>query len=120
MLEKILKHLGYIKELRINEYYLADYYGKLVGDPTDSDITKADEDSFFKDLARVDKARDFFKATMARDMQRYFSAPDQKSRDVIQGAFARTVYFRGKLKEAQEPNKINKTSKLDKASDRYA
>lgn len=117
MIDKVLKYFGYIKESDINEFYLADYYGRLVGDPTDSDIGVKDEQNFFRDLAKVDNARDFLKATMARDMQRYFSAPDEKSRNVIQGAFARTVYLRGKLKEVQDPKK---STKLDKASDRYA
>lgn len=117
MLEKVLKYLGYIKETRIDEYFLADYYARLVGDPTDSEISRKDEQAFFTDLARIDNARDFLRATMARDMQRYFSAPDEKSRNIIQGAFARTVYLRGKLKEVQEPVKA---TKLEKASNRYA
>jgi hypothetical protein len=117
MFDTLMKKLGYIKESSLTEEYLAGHFAREIGDPTDYEITRLDEKSFFEDLSKIDKARDFLKATMAKDMQRYFAAPDEKSRNVIQGAFARTVYLAGKLKEVQAPNKI---TKVEKASNRYA
>lgn len=111
-----MNHLGYFKASKIDESFLADYYGKLIGDPTSYDISAKEEIHIFSDLAKVDGIREYLKATMAKDMQRYFAAPDQKSRDVIQGAFARTSYLRGKLKEVNKPKEV---SKLEVSKKRY-
>lgn len=97
LIEKILSRYGYIHRDKLTEDFLCFELAKTIGDPTEYSIEPKQEEYFFRDFARIDGARDYLRATMAKDMQRDFGAtPDQ--RQLIRGAFARTSYFLSKIR----------------------
>jgi hypothetical protein len=98
-MEFILERLGYIKKERITLDYINEEYGRLIGNPTDYSISKELDQEFYDNLRRIDGVRDYFKATAAKDMLRYFQATGAEEQSVVRGAFARTMYILGKLKE---------------------
>lgn len=54
-------------------------------------------DPLFKDLGRVDGFQEYLKDTLINDMKRYFVSQTDKDRDMIKGAFNRTIYIRSKI-----------------------
>lgn len=96
MFEKLLNKLGYIKEETIDDNYCLFRVASMVGDPTEYEISEELETEFFRDLSKIEVAHKYFDATLAKDMQREFSAPLEQ-RDLIHGAFARIAYLKSKL-----------------------
>ena len=104
-MDYILRKLGYIKRTDITEDIVAEFYGNLIGNPADYDMgTKASE-SFFQQLANIDESDSYLKDMAAKDMVRYFGAANDKERDMVRGAFARTVYLENKIRSTRQPSK---------------
>jgi hypothetical protein len=102
MIRKILKFFGFIHESELTEDYLCVRLAQYIGDPHEYEIDKEHELRFFRELSSLDGSTEYFKATMAKDMQRAFGAPDDQKK-MIQGAYARTAYFRSKMRESNKP-----------------
>lgn len=114
MIKKLLKKFGYIHKSEAEEEFLKQYIESL-GDTREYSITHKEEEDFFNLLSRVDGIADFLKATSAKDIQRHFTA-DPRQRDVIHGAFARTVYLYSRLKKSNKQSaesRENKVTKID-------
>lgn len=71
--------------------------------------------AIFDELKAVEKLPEFLKTLLKADRIRYFSAPDDKSRDIIKGEYIRTMYLLKSLRsEVDEVKPINQ-----KISGRY-
>ncbi len=95
MLDKILKRFGYIREDSVTEDYML---GRLIGSPIGVSISKEEDQAFFDSFKSVEHGKAYLKATVAKDILRYYGATDEKERNIIQGAARRTIYFLSKLK----------------------
>lgn len=110
MIQQLLSRFGYLHESKITENYLGKRYGELIGDVNNYGIEKEMEGELFNDLSVVNGIKEYLDATMANDMQRYFAATDEKQRDIVRGAFARTAYLKSRLnKTSQEANEEETT-----------
>lgn len=107
MIDRILNYFGYEKRKVWTEEEIISYYCKLIGNPVEYSLSKEEDELFFKNLDMVDGAREYFKATMAKDVMRYFGAKGQTEQDTVRGGFARTAYFMSKLKEQSAPTKLS-------------
>jgi endonuclease I len=104
MIEKILKRFGYTKALKDKDIYTM--FAEEIGDIRQYEINSKFEKVLFEQFATLDGATDYLKATIAADMQRYFSAPDERSRDIIRGGIARTSYFLSLCKQKRGETKL--------------
>lgn len=103
----LAEKLGYIHKSELTEEFLSWELAKMIGNPNDYSIEKKQEEQFFQDLAKIDGVMEYLSATAAKDMQRYFAAP-QGQQDVVKGAFARTVYLKSRLtKSKNNPQEID-------------
>ena len=103
MIEWIAEKLGYVHKDNVLSEVV-----RLIGDPKSYTIEKKLEEEFFADLARIDTAEQYLRATMANDMQRYFAAP-QDQQEVVRGAFARTSFLLSRLRKTNEEPKEQST-----------
>lgn len=102
MLEALLKKLGYIHESKLTDTVLETMLCEKIGDVFDYKLDPKVEKGIFADVSKVDFIMEYLRATMAKDIQRYFAAPDEKQRDIIRGAFARTVYLKSRISKRGE------------------
>ena len=108
MTKKEIKELGYIHKDELTDDFLFGELAKMVGV---IDLSKEEENNFFEQLSRVEDVRRFLQGTASKDVQRYFGATDDKQRDLVRGAFTRTVYMLSKLK-ASEDVKVEPRTKI--------
>jgi hypothetical protein len=99
-----MKLFGFVKLSDLTYDYHISEASKLLGDPTEYEITPQFESRFFKDLSSVDGINLFLDATLAADMQREFSCTDDNQRHLVKGAFGRTLYFKKGVKKASSKN----------------
>jgi hypothetical protein len=117
MIEKIFNKLGYYKsgDVRdlgdnpLTEAELGSMYAESIGDISEYVIDKDQELLLFKDLATIDGLGSYLRATVAKDMQRYFAAEDDRQRNIIRGAMSRTMFFRSSLRSKSN----DKTTKVE-------
>lgn len=74
-------------------------FAESLGDISETKMEPEYEEKLFAELQSVDYLRDYLRATIARDMQRYFAATNDEQRQLIKGAIARTAYLRSRLSE---------------------
>jgi hypothetical protein len=64
-------------------------------------IPKEESEKLFNAVADIDGAFEYFRSTLESDMKRYFNATSDEDRNMIRGAYNRTMYFykimKGKL-----------------------
>lgn len=111
MIKSILRKLGYIHESELTNEYILYAAANIIGDPVEYEFTAKQEEELFGDLSKVNGFSEYLNATMAKDMQRYFSSPREQL-DIIQGAFARTAYIKSRIVKQNTSNTKSKT-KLD-------
>lgn len=80
-------------------------FAEAIGDISEYKIEPELEDKLFEELANVDYLHEYLKATIARDMQRYFAATDEMQRNLIKGQIARVSTLRAKVVNRPE-NKV--------------
>ena len=113
MIKQILRKLGYIHEDILTEKFLAGRLAAFLGDATDNSLSKELEENFFSDLAKIDNATKYLRATASTDMQKHFGAADQKQADLIHGAFARTMYWASMVERQRKPKEeVKEKSKI--------
>jgi len=104
-MDYILRKLGYIKRTDITEDIVAEFYGSLIGNPAEYDMGSQESELFFQQLAGLEGIDEYLKDMAAKDMVRYFGASNDKERDMVRGAFARTVYIENKVRAIRKPSK---------------
>lgn len=67
------------------------------------EIDRDYERKIFADLKGTDGLVQYLRQSAARDKDRYFGATTKEEQLVIRGAFARTMYLKGKIMKADEP-----------------
>jgi len=105
MIDKIFNKLGYykLKEVRdltkkpFTEYELSSMYLDTLGDLTDFVHNEKEETKMFNDVKGISGFAEYLRAMSAYDVRRYFSAENDKQRDLIKGLFARAIYLRSRL-----------------------
>lgn len=108
MIEKLLNKFGYskiVRDLKSNpftEEEICTMFAEVIGDVHDYSISKKDEVKLFQDLSVIDGWKDYLRATLSKDMQRYFGAGEDKTRDLVKGAAARTSFLLAGLKGTKE------------------
>lgn len=110
MIEKLLGLFGYEKARDIPELTEQELCYKLackLGDITEYKIDPSEEAQIFKLLADVEGFGNYLRATLAKDLQRHFTASTEKQRDNIMGAVGRTVYLRSKLMQSKEEKPVD-------------
>ena len=101
MIKKLLRRFGYTHESDMDENFFALELARSIGDPMEYTIEKDEEEEMFRDLAKIEHLPGYLTATLAKDMQRSFAATEVE-RAVIKGAFARTSYWRSKVRGVKE------------------
>jgi len=76
------------------EQELLSRYGNLLETVIDKEL----EDKIFKELKGIDGLPAYLQATMNKDIVRYFTTQEDNSRDMVRGAFSRTLYLKNKIK----------------------
>lgn len=94
-----LKILGLYKEPTTDE--LCELLAKRMFDE-DSSLEKEQEEKLFESLKHIEGLQAYLQDTANRDIRRYFGASDDKERNLTRGAFARTVYFLSRIRQAGE------------------
>lgn len=64
---------------------------------TDHFIDKKVEKELFEKLVEVEGFMEYLRATCEADIHRYFTATNEKERDMIRGAYSRALYFKSLL-----------------------
>lgn len=77
----------------------------VLGNVWDTSVDKASEKKLFEALSSIEDMAPYLRDTLAQDVKRYFSATTDKERDMIRGAMARTMYWRGLLRTRGEKPK---------------
>ncbi len=97
MIKNFLTKLGYVQR-DINDYSedelalaLANKLG--VQDEIDTEYEK----KIFQDLKGTDGLVKYLREAGARDINRYFAAATPAEQSLIRGAFARTMYLKGRI-----------------------
>lgn len=85
-----------------------------VENPLDIQIDTEFEQAIFESLGSVDGLLEFLRDAMAKDMQRYFDAPDDDSRMRIKGAFQRTAYLRKRIIQTHQGKDLKKDLKKNR------
>jgi len=93
MIDKLLKKFGYIKEINLSPMDVNKMFAAQFGDVSDYVIDRKQQEELFQDLKEVEGFTDYLKATIAKDIQRHFSAGTEKEQDIIKGATSRTAFF---------------------------
>jgi len=62
-----------------------------------SEIDKKLAEEVFATLSKLDGVEEYLRQTMVEDIKRYFSAPDDISRERIKGHYALASYMRREL-----------------------
>lgn len=88
---KFLKEKNSIKDIPTPELEIE--LLSRYGDIFEYTIDKQEEKIIMKELKKINGLLNYLKATQAKDVTRYFSAQDEKQRDLIRGAFHRTLYL---------------------------
>ena len=99
MIESLLKKFGYYKVVTADEHTEADLELLLLesyGDIFDDEVERAEEEVILKQVGDVEGFVQYMRKMANNDMRRYFAAVTDKDRDVIRGAFARTVYLKNR------------------------
>lgn len=107
MIDKILNKFGYVKKDSEKDIYLK--FAEEIGDLRQYEVNPKYEKMLFEQIATLDGAEDYFKATIAQDMQRHFAAQEDISRSMIRGAMSRTAYYVSLLR----PKKAEPKTKID-------
>lgn len=103
MIDKILERFGYYKHKQsFTEEEAAAIFAKSIGDVSSYVIKAKEQAELFEKLSDVEGFTDWLRATAAKDIQRYFAAEDDKVRDTVKGAAARTAYIRSLLGRQKE------------------
>lgn len=89
---------------------------KRYGDILDYEISIEQEKAIFKEIKKIQGVADYLKATSAKDIVRYFNAVNDVQRNLIRGAYVRTMYLYNLTKNAGVKNEKVKT----KFASRYA
>jgi hypothetical protein len=111
MIKNFLRKLGYIHKSELTDQVILEILSESIGfDPT-YDFPKDVERKMFEDLSAVDGLHDYLRYTASKDMQRHFSAEDDRQRDTIHGAFLRTVYLKTQVSKPKD-NKVTKIPSL--------
>lgn len=101
VIEKIVEKTVYKDQpMTEQEHMLA--FAEFIGDISETKIEPEYEDRMFKEMENVDYLRDYLKATIARDMQRYFAATNDEQRQLIKGAISRTAFLRARLADKKD------------------
>ena len=111
-ISKLLKRFGYIHESEITDEYTIERFKNSIGNPTEIVLSKELDKEFFEALEKIDGGREYFKATAAKDMVRFFGSQDATEQAFIRGAFARTIYFFNRMKKIKEPETQTKIKNL--------
>ena len=99
MIESLLNRFGYYKAVTTGPYTEGDLEVLLLesyDDIIDDGIEKAEEEVILKQVGDVEGFVQYMRKMANNDMRRYFAAVTDKDRDVIRGAFARTVYLKNR------------------------
>ena len=80
--------------LRLAADTLVDLYGNMP--------EKKEEVELFSRLNQVEGFTDYLRATLANDVKRFFKASSPAEQLQIRGAYARTLYLKGRLLKKQE------------------
>lgn len=80
-----------------SENELAFALASKMGDLDDEEMTDKAVKLIFKDLAKVDGLPEYFRDTARKDVLRFFAATNDKERDVVKGAYARTAFLRSQV-----------------------
>jgi len=78
-------------------------YGDILGTIIDKKL----EDKIFQELKNIDGLPNYLQAMLNKDIIRYFSAQEDNSRDLIRGAFVRTLYLKKRIKSKDKLDKID-------------
>lgn len=73
---------------------------ELHDNPLEDELTQEYTKLVFKSIEDTELVLEWLRITMGQDMKRYFSASTDDERAQTKGAFARTAYIKGKIKEA--------------------
>ena len=104
-MKNFLEKFGYYKlnDIRdvskkpFTENELGSMLSQLLGDVTEYSIEPAQEKEIFEKLREINGIHDYFRAMIAKDIQRYFMAASDSQRDQVKGAFGRTIYLKNKV-----------------------
>jgi len=99
--EKVVEKTVY-KEQPKSEQEMMLAFAEFIGDINETKIEPEYESRLFTEMANVDYIQDYLRATIARDMQRYFAATNDEQRQLIKGAIARTAYLRSRLRDPED------------------
>ena len=83
---------------------------------TDEDFDKDERDLLLEEMGKVEKSVALYSSIVRGDVNRYFRATDDKTRNTIKGEMIRTLYLMRKM--YQKP-KVEE-SKTTKIGNRYA
>lgn len=118
MIRNILRKLGFVHTSEIEGYRnlesnpftegeLSYLLAKELGHE-DIDFPEKEQTKLFKALKNVDGLTEYLKFTAMNDKNRYFGATTKDEQSMIRGAFARTLYLRGKI--------VNPKTKLESST----
>jgi hypothetical protein len=75
---------------------------RFIGDINATELKDFQIETVLSDMSKVPNIEDFLKSTMKADKNRFFNASDDKSRDMVRGAYSRTLWL---LKSIVKMNK---------------
>lgn len=87
----------------------------LTGNPFDIEYDEKEAVRVIIDIGKVDGAMEFLIAMMGRDIKLYFNAQTDLDRAQIKGAYSRTAWIRGIIKNANEKRLLDQFSAKRKA-----
>lgn len=93
---------------KINELTIEELESELIsryGNLADSILEKDLEEKILDDLRKIDGLPKFLQGFMNMDIIRYFQAQDDNSRNIIRGAYQRTMYLKNKIKAKKKLDK---------------
>lgn len=109
-IEKILNKFGYYKHRQtFTDSEICLMFAEMIGDPSEYTITEKQQREIFDKLSVVEGLNDWLRATIARDLQRYFAAEDDFVRATVKGAIGRTAYLKSLLTKTREVPKESRT-----------
>jgi hypothetical protein len=90
----------------LTENEILNLYVETFANVLDEDLNEKEVNAFFKEVSKIEGVDGYLRSAMARDIQTYFMAQDDMSRERVRGGYARIMYMRAMIKKVRDAQTV--------------